>query len=349
MRHYTVEHSREDPSKYERKQKSHIMDYVKEKLENKKSVDLSWETYAIKQGYLIKFHRGLLKAPKMQYFVLTSSGLISFEERPHYDSKPLWFLPYEQLSSIKVDYLEFNNFKLCCMQVTSKISPNFTVAFSSKEERDEWMMIMMKAFSEALLTTPVFNKTPSSSTDEDKSTASEEDESTASDEDKLTAGDEAVTEDKLERRLSLTTKEILERTSSYGQTLRRKRRKGDKGSIRRTKSCDMLASNDVANSETSVPDEKPPTQPVTPEVTDDFFRTTRKRKSEPDVHDASIIPRAWTTESKEKFLAMSCSIEHRDTVTTQKPLGSKGESKHKSNMFARLRSMLENPTLLHAH
>ena len=317
------------------------MDYVKEKLENKKSVDLSWETYAIKQGYLIKFHRGLLKAPKMQYFVLTSSGLISFEERPHYDSKPLWFLPYEQLSSIKVDYLEFNNFKLCCMQVTSKISSNFTVAFSSKEERDEWMMIMMKAFSEALLTTPVFNKTSSSTTDEDKSTVS--------DEDKSTAGDETVTADKLERRLSLTTKEILERTSSYGQTLRRKRRKGDRGSIRRTKSCDMLASNDVANSESNVPDEKPPTQPFGSESTDDSFRTTRKRKSEPDVHDTSIIPRAWTTESKEKFLATSCSIEHRDTVTTEKQQGSKSESKHKSNMFARLRSMLENPTLLHAH
>ena len=326
------------------------MDYVKEKLENKKSVDLSWGNYAIKEGYLIKFHRGLLKAPKMQYFVLTSSGLISFEERPHHDSKPLWFLPYEQLSSIKVDYLEFNNFKLCCMQVTSKISPNFTVAFSSKEERDEWMMIMMKAFSEALLTTPVFNKTSSSSTDGDKWTASDEDESAASDEDKSTAGDETVTEDKLERRLSLTTKEILERTSSHGQTLRRKRRKGDKGSIRRTKSCDMLASNDSTNPETSVPDDKSSTKPVTLEVTDDSFRTSRKRKSEPDVHDTTIIPRAWTTESKEKFLATSCSIEHRDNVRPEKQLGSKNESKHhKSNMFARLRSMLENPTLLHAH
>jgi hypothetical protein len=337
------------------------MDHIKEKLEKKRSYDLSWANYAIKQGYLIQFHRGLLKAPKMQYFILTESGLIWFEQRPRHDTKPICFLPYEQLSSIKVDNLEYNNFQLSCMQVTSKLSPSFTVAFKCKEERDEWMMIMMKAFSEALLTTPNFNRTRNIHTDEDKTTESEEsatdsEDSATDSEDSATESKESatdsdtVTQDTLERRLSLTTKEMLERTSSYGQTLRRKRRKGDRGSIRRSKSCDMLASNDATNTESKVPSDTS-AKPPTAEAQDDdgSFPTTRKRKSEPDIHDVPYIPRAWTTESKEKYLTTSCSIEHIGLATVEKQLKNKSDTKHKSNMFLKLFSKFENPTLLHAH
>jgi hypothetical protein len=311
------------------------MDHVKEIREHEESGgEMSWKKCAIKQGYLINFHRGLLKAPKMQYFVLTANGLVSFEGRPHHESKPLCFLPYQRLSSIKLDNMELNSCRLCCMQLTSKTSPSFTLAFSCKEDRDEWMMIMMKAFSEALLTTRVFNKTASTSNDEDK------------------ANEDCVRKEKLGRKVSSTAaKEERERRSSYGQSLRRKRRKGEKGSIRKSKSYDSLALHDVTNTASNfhltTKDKRLSANPLRSVTGNIPLSETRKRKSEPDVHVISHFPNAWTTDNMEKLFANSCSFEHRDSLTVQaeKQLRSrsKSEVKHKSNVFAKLRSKLENP------
>ena len=289
---------------------------------NEESEDSSWKMYAVKQGYLIKFHRGLLKAPKMQYFVLTANGLISFEGKPNNETKPLSFLPYEQLSSIKLDQIELNSSKLCCMQLTSKSSPSFTLGFNRKEERDDWMMTMMKAFSEALLTTRIFNRT-----------------SKAIEEGKESSNDDIATKLELERKIS---------TGSNAQSLRRKRRKGEKGSIRRSKSFDSLKLHDVTNTPFNFPSKKSDANPLrVPEAESASHFASRKRKSEPDVHVVSHFPGAWTTESiKEKSLATSCSFEHRDSLTVQadKLLKKRSESKQKSNsVFAKLRSKLEHP------
>lgn len=319
------------------------MDTVKEILEHDESEEFSWKRYAIKQGYLIKFQRGLLKAPKMQYFVLTANGLISFEGKPSHDTEPLCFLPYEQLSSIKLDSIEVNSSKLSCMQLTSKTNPNFTLAFNRKEDRDDWMMIMMKAFSEALLTTRVFNRS-SSAIDENK------------------AGDDSTTKDVVERKASSSSKEKVERkisssstkeklerkisTGSNGQSFRRKRRKGDKGSIRKSKSYDSLALHDVTNTGLNFPNKRLSANPLRPEAENvSSFADSRKRKSVPDIHVISHFPSAWTTDSKEKLFQNSCSFEHRDslTVQTQRQLKSKADAKHKTNVFAKLRSKLEHP------
>ncbi|CAB4001039.1 Hypothetical predicted protein [Paramuricea clavata] len=314
------------------------MEHIKEIIEIEESEELSWKDYAIKQGYLVKFNRGLLKAPKMQYFVLTDIGLISFESKPKHDTKPLCFLPYKQLSSIKLDHIELNSCKLCCMQLTSKTSPSFTLAFKCKEDRDDWMMIMMKAFSEALLTTSVFDK---SSEIIDKNNASQSDDST--------------TKEKPERNVSTPMKKKLQQklsTGSYGPSLRRKRRKGDKGSIRRSKSYDSLALHDVTNTAFTFPMKLLTAEPAKPETENAFQpQQSRKRKSEPDIHVTAHSPSAKTTDSKEKLFANSCSFEHRDslTVEAEKQLKSKNDAKHKTNRFAKLLSMFENPALLSAH
>ena len=311
------------------------MDYIKELTEHEECEEFSWKKDAIKQGYLIKFHRSLLKAPsktpKMQYFVLTANGLISFEGRPDHDTKPLSFLPYEQLSSIKLDQIELNSCKLCCMQLTSKITASFTLGFSRKEERDDWMMIMMKSFSEALLTTRVFNKS-SSTSDEERTSSNAE-----------------SSKDKLERTLSGNTiKEKLERkisSGSYGQSLRRKRRKGDKGSIRKSKSYDSLALHDVTNIAFNFPNKGSSADPLRPKADNLSYLESRKRKSVPDINVISHFPSAWTTESKEKQFPNGCSFEHRDSLTVQaeKQQKNKCNVKHKINVFAKLRSKLEHP------
>ncbi|CAB3995655.1 Hypothetical predicted protein [Paramuricea clavata] len=314
------------------------MEHIKEVIEIEESEELSWKDYAIKQGYLVKFNRGLLKAPKMQYFVLTDIGLISFESKPKHDTKPLCFLPYEQLSSIKLDHIELNSCKLCCMQLTSKTSPNFTLAFKCKEDRDDWMMIMMKAFSETLLTTSVFDKS-----------------SETIDEDNASESDVSTTKEKPERNASTPMKEKLEQklsTGSSGPSLRRKRRKGDKGSIRRSKSYDSLALHDVTNTSFTFPMKLLTAEPAKPEAENAFQpQQSRKRKSEPDIHVIAHSPSERTVDSKEKLFANSCSFEHRDSLTVQaeKQLKSKNDAKHKTNMFAKLLSMFENPALLSAH
>ena len=336
-----IVHSREQTSKYCRKRRlpNHTMEHIKEIIEIEESEEFSWKDYAIKQGYLVKFSRGLLKAPKMQYFVLTDIGLISFESKPKHDTKPLCFLPYEQLSSIKLDHIELNSCKLCCMQLMSKTSPSFTLAFKCKEDRDDWMMIMMKAFSEALLTTSVFDKS-SETIDEDN--ASESDDSTTKEKPEHNVSTCPMKE-KLEQKLS---------TGSYGrQSLRRKRRKGDKGSIRRSKSYDSLALHDVTNTAFTFPMKLLTAEPVKPEAEfENAFQPqqSRKRKSEPDIHVIVHTPSAWTTDSKEKLFANSCSFEHRDSLTVQaeKQLKSKNDAKHKTNMFAKLLSKFENRAML---
>ena len=332
------------------------MDTVKEILQYDDSEEFSWKKYAIKQGYLIKFQRGLLKTPKMQYFVLTANGLISFEGKPNHDTEPLYFLPYEQLSSIKLDSIELNSSKLCCMQLTSKTNPNITLAFNRKEDRDDWMMIMMKAFSEALLTTRVFNRS-SSAIDENKAgddfTAKDIVERKASSlskekvERKISS---SSTKEKLERKISSSsTKEKLERkisTGSNGQSFRRKRRKGEKGSIRKSKSYDSLALHDVTNTGLNFPNKRLSENPLRPEAENvSSLADSRKRKSVPDIHVISHFPSAWATDSKEQLFQNSCSFEHRDslTVQAQRQLKSKADAKHKTNVFAKLRSKLEHP------
>ncbi len=341
------------------------MDQVIEFIENEEPEEMSWESYAIKQAYLIQFHRGLLKAPKMLYYILTENGLISFEGRPHYDTKPLCFLPYEQLSSIKVDDMELNSCKLCCMQLTSKTTPSLTLAFKRKEDRDEWMMIMMKAFSEVLLSAPAYSRTPSTS-DENKSSESDDftkelehnfskTSSTVIDENKATASDELPTKEKLDRKLSSMAKEWLERTlstGSHGHSLRRKRRKGDRGSIRRSKSYDVLASDDEPNTPSNVSYKKLPVNApsllavnaLNLEAGKASLPETRKRKSQPDVFDVTQFPSI--KETKKKLFASSCSFEHRDslTVEAEKQLKNKSDAKHK-NVFTKLRSKLEHPRL----
>ena len=310
--------------------KIYSMDHIKKIFEivSEETADeeLSWKQFTFKQGYLINFHRGLLKAPKMQYFVLTANGLISFESKPHHDTKPLCFLPYEQLSSIKLDHIELDSCKISCLQLTSKTTPSFTLGFSRTEERDDWMMIIMKAFSEALLEKPVFCKTTSTI-----------------DEDKPQGKDDFAPKEKLGRTVS---------NESYGQTLRRKRRKGNRGSIRRSKSLDMLAFNSVTKAAGLAYDTSSKSQsvdPLRPEDESAPTNHTRKRKSEPDVIVISHFPSAWTTDNiKEKPFASSCSFEHRDSLTVQaeKLLKNKSDSKHKStSMLAKIRSKLEHPVL----
>ena len=288
--------------------------------------EFSWKQFTLKQGYLINFHRGLLKAPKMQYFVLTANGLISFESKPRYDTKPLCFLPYEQLSSIKLDHIELDNCKLSCLQLTSKTTPSFTLGFSRKEDRDDWMMIMMKAFSESLVEKPVFCKTTSTI-----------------EKNKASTDDEFAPKEKLGRTVS---------NESYGQTLRRKRRKGNRGSIRRSKSLDSLAFNHVTKTAVlayDISSNIPSTNPLRSEDQSAPTNQSRKRKSEPDINDVLHYPSAKTTDDiKGKLFASSCGFEQRDSLTVQsdKLLKNKSDSKHKSNsMFARIRSKLEHPVL----
>ena len=333
------------------------MDTVREILQHDDSEEFSWKKYAIKQGYLIKFQRGLLKAPKMQYFVLTANGLISFEGKPSHDTEPLCFIPYEQLSSIKLDSVEMNSSKLCCMQLTSKTNPNFTLAFNRKEDRDDWMMIMMKAFSEALLTTRVFNRS-SSAIDENKASDDSttkgllERKMSSSTKEKLERKiSSSSTKEKLERKISSSSaKEKLERkisTGSNGQSFRRKRRKGEKGSIRKSKSFDSLALHDVTNTGLNFPHNRLSDNPLRPQAENvSYLADSRKRKSVPNIHVISHFPSAWTTDSKEQLLFQnSCSFEHRDslTVQAQKQLKSKADAKQKLNVFAKLRSRLEHP------
>lgn len=304
------------------------MDYTGKKMDN--SFELSWKMFALKQGYLINFHRGLLKAPKMQYFVLTANGLVWFEGRPYHDTKPLCFLPYEHLSSIKLDHIDLNGCKLSCMQLTSKAMPaSLTLGFNCAEDRDEWMVIMMKAFSEALLTTRVFN----SKTTEEITTSGGKPATTA--------------EDRLERTVS---------TGSYAQSLRRKRRKGDKGSIRKSKSYDSLTLHDVTNTRAySFSNKRASENAFIPEERTAPLQETRKRKSEPNIHVISHFPTAWKTDDinkgKEQPFATSCSFEHRDSLTIQAEKQIKGKrdsSQHKTSVFAKLRSKLENP-VRHVH
>ena len=301
------------------------MDQNKTIIEDQECDELSWKKYAIKQGYLIKIQRGLLKEPKMQYFVLTECGLISFESEPCHDTEPLCFLPYEQLSSIKLVQIELNGCELSCMQLTSKTTPSFVLAFNRKKDRDDWMMVMMRAFSQALLTMPLFNKA-SDTIDIDKAFVSDDDSATK---EKIVFNTSVETKEKAERKFS---------TSSIGRSLRRKRRKGDKGSIRRTKSYESLALNRVTNVAMSLP--KAFTNPLPTEESHVSLPQTRKRKSEPDVHIVSQLPNAWTTD---KLFENSCGLENRDLLTVQsdKQMKNKGEGKYKTNMLSKLVSKVE--------
>ena len=316
------------------------MDHTKEivMVENQETDELSWKKYAIKQGYLIKFPQNLLNEPKMEYFVLTENGLISFECEPNHSTEPICFIPYEQLSSIKLDNIELNSIKLCCMHLTSKISPSFTLAFNRKQDRDEWIKIMTNALSEALSSETLFLEArvysrPSSATDDDVASTS-------------------TTKEQLERKVSAITKEKVERkisTESYGQSLRRKRRKGNQGSIRRSKSFDSLAFHGITNAAFSLVPSANLLKPVTEGAS---LADSRKRKSESDIRDTSKSTGASTTDNNDNFLTNTCNFQHKESLNADAPqqIKNKRNTKHKTSMFAKLRSKLEHPsTVLFAH
>lgn len=279
--------------------------------------ELSWKKYAIKQAYLIKIQRSVLKEPEMLYFVLTECGLISFESEPCHDTEPLCFLPYEQLSSIKLVQIELNGFELCCIQLTSKTSPSFALAFNRKKDRDDWMKVMMKAFSQTLLTMPLFKASDTSNV--------------------TTQNDDSATKEKIVINTIANTKEKVERkvsSSSIGQSLRRKRRKGDKGSIRRSKSYDSLALHNVTTVATSLP--KAFTIPQRTEEDHVPLPQARKRKSKPDIHAVSQFPNAWTTENKDKYFH-----EQRDMLTVHADTKNKSEDNTKTNILTKVVSKVE--------
>ena len=291
--------------------------------------ELSWKKYAIKQAYLIKIQRSVVKEPEMLYFVLTECGLISFESEPCHDTEPLCFLPYEQLSSIKLVQIELNGCELCCIQLTSKTSPSFALAFNRTKDRDDWMKVMMKAFSQTLLTMPLFNK----ASDTINATTQNDDSSTK---EKIVINTIANTKEKVERKCS---------SSSIGQSLRRKRRKGDKGSIRRSKSYDSLALHNVTTVATSLP--KAFSIPQRSEEDHGPLPQARKRKSKPDIHAVSQFPNAWTTENKDKYCH-----EQRDVLTVHADTKSKNnsEDKPKTNILTKVVSKVEYTSqILYAH
>lgn len=271
-----------------------------------------WRKTVIKQGYLIKFHRGLLKAPKMQYFVLTPNGLIAFNSKPDNDSKPFAVLPFEELSSIKVDEIELNSCKLSCMHITSKTTTtSFLLAFSRKDERDEWMMATMTAFSEALITTRGL-KCPEA----------------------MEATPRKTTPSISEGVITAATHLQNMMTSFSRQSTRRKLRKRNHGdSLRRSKSYDALTFNDCTNrveltakSSLNIPQLDDATV---------SYQPSRKRKSEPDIHVITHFPSAWALDSQSKEFHNNCQFEHRDSLTlSSKKCGNKCDTK--TNIISKL-------------
>lgn len=124
-----------------------------ERVVNDDNDQIGWKKFAIKQGYLIEFQSGKESSLKMHYFVLTKSGLISFEQQPMEETKPLRFFPYEQLSTINLEQFQLSSITLFCIYLKSKRSTGFTLCFNCKSERDDWLMLMMTSFLETLAVT----------------------------------------------------------------------------------------------------------------------------------------------------------------------------------------------------
>ncbi|XP_046855206.1 uncharacterized protein LOC124448250 [Xenia sp. Carnegie-2017] len=347
------------------------MDKLKELSLTDCDEELCWKRDSVKQGFAVKFQRGLLKAPKMQYFVLTADGLWTFEGKPNRFAKPLSFLPFQQLSSIKLPKDDVNNSKLSCMQLTSKNNSTFTLGFYRKEDRDKWMCGMMELFSQSLLTTHVFDRT-SKCWDEIKhdnlndyvipkkdklatehckgKTLRNFQPASLSVHDKLSVTGDCSQLEQLD--FNMSGKELVERTTSSGsnssgQNLRLKRRKDDKGSIKKSKSYDSLALHDLTNNRCVFSSDDSTLLRCSKDQTQSILSAdTSKRKSVPNINVISNFPSAWLAKSKEQLFGNSCDFEHRDSLVVKAKalFRNKTDSKNKTTLFSKIRSRFEHAT-----
>lgn len=259
-----------------------------------------WKQRAIKQGYIIRFYRGVFKSPKMKYFVLTSNGLISFEGKPDNDSAPLSFLPFDQLTSIKLDQIELNSCTtLSCMNITNKAATSFLMAFNREEERDEWVLATMTAYSESLASS------------------------------RGSYLPEAIHEPSTQ-----TYSVSHSKKSSLGrQSFRRKRRKGNRGeSLRRARSCGA-ALHDCTNNVDTI---RKTSMDGNPRLHDARLSQElgEKRKSETDLNVVSRFPSAWESDRQVKEFRTS-RLEHRDSTRLHP---SKKDRDTKSGLFSKILS-----------
>ena len=251
----------------------------------------SWEkSDVLKEGYLIKFQRGLVKAPKMRYFVLTQKALFSFACKPDESTEyqPLGSLSFEQLTSLKVAEIELNHSALSCIQITGRTTSNFLMAFSRKEERDEWMMAMLNAYSESLVSSPNLSHLDA----EDTRT-------------NLGLGGSVVTP-------VVHLQSIL---NNFEEPSLHKRRKTNNGNSLRSKSYDVDLNNCINIFPDHIVEENSRNTPPAVGDTTACQFTSRKRKSEPDVHMVS-------------HFRNNC-FDHRDSLTllSAKKQGSKIDAK----------------------
>lgn len=268
-----------------------------------------WSKTAIRQGYLIKFHRSLIKTPKMQYFILTAKGLISFSCKPDEISPPLRHLPFEELTSLKLDQVELSNGEISCVQISSKTNSNFSLGFSRKQERDDWMTSMLTAYSEAFISSRKLSRNVAS-----KSTM------------KLTDGVSASV---------MHLNKVLNNVN--GPSLPKRKKTNNGQSLRRSKSYEGQLNNRInINSLDETCKDTSRLEGATL-----CHETSRKRKSEPFIDVVSHFPSACNLDSQQKGFRNSY-FEHRDSLTllTSKGQCSKGDVK--TNIVSRILSKLEN-------
>ena len=273
-----------------------------------------------RQDYLINFQKGLLKSPKLQYFMIVDSGLLAFKERPgkiEDETKLLGFLPYEKILSIKLDYIELDSCKLSCMQMMSKTGIIFTLAFKCKEDRDDWMMVIMRYVSEMLLQTKAFQKSY----------------------EQVSISEERSCND-------------LKRCKSNDEmNLSHKRWKEEKGSIQLSKSLDILALPVVTDTALFIHNAQINSGTPADSKQNNLSPGSRKRKSEPEIYEDLTMylsngrhARKDDTAKTPNILLNSCCFEHRDSIELEAEKKLKNAIKHnkRNNVFAKFLTYLEN-------
>ena len=274
-----------------------------------------WEkSDVLKQGYLIKFQRGLVKAPKMRYFVLTQNALFSFACKPDEstDFQPLGSLSFEQLTSLKVAEIELNHSALSCIQITGRTSSsNFLMAFSRKEERDEWMMVMLNAYSERLVSSRSLNHLDA----EDRKTTIHEKDG------------------------GVTT--VMPLNNFGGPSLHKRRKTNNGSSLRRSKSYDVDLNNRINIFPDHTVDDMSFTNTAAVQDMTACQFTSRKRKSEPNIHVLSHFPDAWNLDCPE--FRNNC-FDHRDSLTLLSAKKQCNKTDVKNSIVSKIRSALEHST-----
>lgn len=269
----------------------------------------------IKQGYLIKCQRGLVKAPKMRYFILTQKGLTFYASKPDESTvnRPLAFLSFKQLTSVKLDEIELNHCTLPCMQITSRTISSFLLAFSQKQERDEWMMAMLTAYSEMLILSRSQLCHLSEGTKTTLNTA---------------VGDSVAT--------AIGNLQGILTANFEGPSMSNKRRKTNHGhSLRRSKSCDDHLNNCTTNIFNIEVDTTESSQAAA---------TSRKRKSMPNVNVISHFPVAWNNNDSalvDKEFRSTC-FDHRDSLTLLSSQKQCTKCNAKTSFVSKILSMLEH-------